>query len=110
MPGYLLHVGMVASCPHSGNVQASPGSSRVRVGQQPALRSSDVCLISGCSFVVAAKAQPCLKIQWLVTASRVRIEGQPAVLRDSTGLCQSAEQIPQGPPLLMSTQTRVRGA
>jgi hypothetical protein len=109
MPGNLLQIGMVAACPHSGNVQATPGSARVRIAGQPALRSSDVFLISGCPFMVGVKAQPCLKLQWLVTASRVRIEGQPALLSTSTGICQSAEQIPQGPPLVMSTQTRVRG-
>ena len=29
---------------------------------------------------------------------RVTVGGQPAILQTSTGLCLSAEQIPQGPP------------
>jgi len=39
----------------------------------------------------------------------VRVGGQPVILQNSTGLCQSAEQIPQGPPNVVMTQMRVRG-
>ena len=40
---------------------------------------------------------------------RVLVNGQPAVLNTSTGLCFSAEQIPQGPPMVVVTQPRVTG-
>ena len=46
-------------------------------------------------------------MQWTVPATRVLINGQPALLQTSTGLCLSAEQIPQGPPIITVTQTRV---
>ena len=53
----------------------------------------------GCAFTVPpSKPQPCLKVQWLVPAARVLVGGQPAILQSSSGLCLSAEQIPQGPP------------
>jgi len=39
----------------------------------------------------------------------VLISGQPAILQTSVGLAQSAEQIPQGPPTIVVTQTRVGG-
>jgi len=65
--------------------------------------------ISGCPFVVSSKPQPCMRIQWLVPASRVKVGGQLVMLQSSSGICQSAEQIPQGPPNVLATQTRVRG-
>jgi hypothetical protein len=37
------------------------------------------------------------------------IGGQPAILQTSSGLCQSAEQIPQGPPTVIVTQVRASG-
>jgi hypothetical protein len=37
------------------------------------------------------------------------VNKQPAVLQSSTGLCLSAEQIPQGPPSVVLTQMRASG-
>ena len=39
--------------------------------------------------------------------TRVLVGGQPALLQTSTGLCLSAEQIPQGPPTVTVNQSRV---
>jgi hypothetical protein len=50
-----------------------------------------------------------VKVQWLVPAARVLVGGQPAILQSSTGLCQSIEQIPAGPPNVAVTQVRVSG-
>ncbi|MBN1323490.1 MAG: hypothetical protein JW986_05750 [Methanotrichaceae archaeon] len=86
-----------------------PSSARVKVGGQIVATTADTFLISGCTFMVGPKAQPCIQIQWLVPASRVKIGGQPVVLQCSTGICQSAEQALQGPPNVLVTQTRVRG-
>ena len=70
-------------------------------------------MVSGCPFQIpvgaGTKPQPCIKIQWIKPALRVKINGQPALLQDSSGLCQSAEQIPQGPPQVVVTQMRVKG-
>lgn len=113
MPGYLLHVGATAMCPHGGQVSVVPGSPRVRLGGQPAATMGDNFPIAGCPFQVpvgaGTKPQPCVKVQWMVPAVRVRIGGQFALLQTSTGLCQSAEQIPAGPPQVSLTQVRVRG-
>lgn len=109
MSGNLLHLGFGGMCPHGGPVQATQASPHVKVNQQPALRLSDTCQVAGCAFVVAMKPQPCVKVQWMVAAQHVRIEGQPALLSTSVGFCQSAEQIPQGPPGVTSSQLRVRG-
>lgn len=108
MPGQLFHVGAQAMCPHGGQVTAITANTRVLVSGQPVTVLSDNYLIAGCAFTVpAAKPQPCVKVQWLVAATRVLVNGQPPILNTSQGLCQSAEQIPAGPPIVTTTQVRV---
>ena len=102
----IFHVGAQAMCPHGGQVSTAPGSPRVTVGGQPVATLADTFLVAGCAFVVGTKPQPCVKVQWLVPAMRVKVGGQPVILQSSTGLCQSAEQIPAGPPSIVMTQTR----
>jgi hypothetical protein len=110
MPGPLLHVGAQAICPHAGQVTTISSNARVLVSKQPVATAADQYLVGGCAFTVPpAKPQPCVKVQWLTPATRVLVGGQPAILQSSQGLCQSAEQIPQGPPSVLVTQPRVRG-
>ena len=109
MPGFLLHVGATAICPHGGQVSIIPSSARVLVGGQPVATLGDTYLVAGCAFAVGPKPQPCLKVQWLVPATRVLVNHQPAILQSSSGLCLSAEQIPQGPPSVLVTQVRAQG-
>ena len=110
MPGLLLHVGATAICPHGGQVSIIPSNTRVIAGNQPVATLGDTFLVAGCAFTVPGpKPQPCVKVQWLVPASRVLAGGQPVILQNSVGLCQSAEQIPQGPPNVIATQMRVKG-
>ena len=106
----LFHVGAQAMCPHAGQVSTVPGSARVTVGGQPVATMADTYPIAGCPFTVPpGKPQPCIKVQWLVPATRVTAGGQPVILSTSSGLCLSAEQIPQGPPSVVVTQMRVTG-
>jgi len=113
MANPLLHVGATAICPHSGQVSISTPNTRVVVGGQAVATMADNDTVAGCPFQIPTpggpKPQPCVRIQWLVPAVRVRIGGQPALLQTSSGLCLSAEQIPQGPPNVTVTQVRVRG-
>lgn len=110
MPGPLFHVGATAICPHAGQVQVISTNTRVMVNGMPVATMGDTYLVAGCPFTVPpGKPQPCVKVQWLVPATRVFVNGQPAILQTSTGLCQSAEQIPQGPPTIVATQPRVVG-
>ncbi len=110
MPGYLLHVGATAICPHGGQVSIISSNTRVLVSSQPVATLNDTFLVAGCAFTIpVGKPQPCIKVQWLVPATRVKVGGQPVILQASTGLCQSAEQIPQGPPNVLVTQLRVKG-
>jgi hypothetical protein len=108
MPGPMFHVGGSAICPHGGQVTVVPGSPRVLLSGMPAATIADTFPIVGCVFTVPpGKPQPCIRVQWLVPAARVLINGSPAILQISTGLCLSPEQAPQGPPTIVATQTRV---
>lgn len=110
MPGFLLHVGAAAICPHGGQVSVISTNARVLVNGLPVATLADAYVIAGCAFTVPGpKPQPCVKVQWLAPATRILVNGQPPILHTSAGLCLSAEQIPQGPPTVLATQTRVGG-
>jgi uncharacterized Zn-binding protein involved in type VI secretion len=110
MPGPLVHLGATIFCPHGGPVNIIPTNTRVLVSGQPVATLGDTYLVAGCAFTIPGpKPQPCVRVQWLVPATRVFVNGQPAILQTSAGLCLSAEQIPQGPPVVAVTQPRVIG-
>ena len=110
MPGLLFHVGASAICPHGGQVSTISSNTRVMMNGMAVATMSDVSTVAGCAFTVPpGKPQPCVKVQWLTPATRVMVSGQPVILQTSTGLCQSVEQIPQGPHKVIATQTRVSG-
>ena len=109
MPGPLYHVGAVGMCMHGGQISTVSANTRVLVSGQPVAVVSDMSTIAACPFNIPAipKPQPCVTVRWLVPATRVMVGGQPALLQTSTGLCLSAEQIPQGAPTITVNQTRV---
>jgi hypothetical protein len=110
MPGPLYHVGATAICPHAGQVQTVSSNVRVLVGGMPVATMADTSLVAGCVFTVPGpKPQPCVRVQWIVPAARVLVNGAPALLQTSAGLCLSPEQIPQGPPTVVANQPRVVG-
>jgi hypothetical protein len=108
MPSPLFHVGATAICPHGGQVAVISSNTRVLVSGMPVATMADTTTVAGCAFTVPpGKSQPCVLVRWLVPAARVLINGQPALLQLSSGLCLSPEQIPQGPPTVIATQPRV---
>ncbi len=109
MPGLLFHVGASAMCPHAGQVSTISTNARVLVSGMPIATLADTFLVAGCAFNLSGAPHPCVKVQWLVPATRVLVNGQPVILQTSAGLCQSADQTPQGPPIVMATQPRVTG-
>ncbi|TVR51413.1 MAG: hypothetical protein EA425_06960 [Puniceicoccaceae bacterium] len=110
MSGPLVHVSAAINCPHGGPVTVVPAQTRVLASGQPVATLADQYLVAGCAFTLpGGKPQPCMRVQWLVPASRVLVNGAPAILQGSSGLCLSAEQIPQGPPIVAATQPRVLG-
>ncbi len=113
MGAFIQHVGMTALCPHGSPISVTSTNMRVKVMGQPAACLGDVFMVSGCPFQVpvgpATKPQPCLTVQWITPALRVKVMGRPVLLKSSVGLCLSPEQIPQGPPNISVVQMRVKG-
>ena len=109
MPGFLYHVGVAAMCGHAGQISAVSASPRVRLSGQVAVTIGDTFPIAGCTLNVSGAPHPCVRVQWLVPSSRVRIGGQPAILQTSTGMTLAADMAPQGAPVVLGGQARVRG-
>jgi uncharacterized Zn-binding protein involved in type VI secretion len=107
--GNLLHVGATVNCPHQGRASALPAQSRVLVSGQPVASLADLWTVAGCVFTAGTKPQPCVTVGWVTPAARVQVNGSPALLQSSSGHCQSAERIPQGPPGVVMVQQRVVG-
>ena len=112
MPGFLLHAGAVVQCPHGAPAQIIPTQPRVTVTGMPVALISDKIIATGCPFTIPpGKPQPCVLATWLMPSIRVTINGVPAMVVASPGpgpgLFQSADQIPNGPPIVGSVQTRV---
>jgi uncharacterized Zn-binding protein involved in type VI secretion len=106
MAGPLFHVGGVAICPHGGQMMTLPGSPRVLVSGMPVATLADQYLVAGCAFTIPPP-QPCLMVEWLTPATRVLVNGTPPITQASNGLAISATGVPQGPPIVVSSQTRV---
>jgi hypothetical protein len=108
MPGPVLHVGAIATCPHGGMLNLVVASPRVMVSGMPAAVITDQGLVAGCAFTLpGGKPQPCVTTKWIVGATRVMANGAPLLINPSVALCQSVEQIPGGPPIISSSQPRV---
>ena len=108
MADYIVHVSASIDCPHQGSVSIKSSNTRVKVDGNAVATVSDSYVISQCSLTSATPPHPCLTIQWTTPASKVRVNGQPVILKSSTGLCL-AGAVPQGSPTVRSTQTRVKG-
>jgi len=111
MPGFLFHSSAAAQCPHAAPITFTPSNTRVLVNNSmPVATASDVFTISGCLFQVpvgaGTKPQPCV-MATLAPAVKVLVNNSPVILNVGASVCRSAEQIPQGPALITSTQNKV---
>lgn len=115
MPGFLLHANAAITCQHvSGQATLAPGQTRVLVNAQPVAvipPGLPTIAVAGCPFTVGTKPQPCVTVRWMQPSTRVKVMGLPVMLAPGPGtgpgVCQSAEQIPQGAPVLGAMQARV---
>ncbi len=96
-------------CPHGGQVMLSTSNTLTQVDGGYFLLLTDLHTVVGCPFTVGPKVQPCLTVQWLVGATQTKVSQIPVLLQNSVGLCFSAEQIPQGPPIVLQTQSKALG-
>jgi hypothetical protein len=109
MPAPLFHLGADAKCPHQIPILFVPGNSKVLVGMKPVATMADMFTIAGCPFTIPpSKPQPCVKAT-LTPSVKVLINGSPAILSVGITVCQSPEQIPNGPAVIQpsSVQTKV---
>lgn len=106
MPGFLLHQGATILCVHGGQAQATAPNPRVMVDGQPVVTLAAPHVVSGCPFTTPSGAPlPCVTAQWMTSATRVMVGGQPVLLQDSQATC-----IPNGTGVTVAlTQVRVQG-
>lgn len=106
----LIPFGTQIKCPHGGTVMPAGGNARVKVTARPILMLLGGYPIAGCPFTIPTpagpKPQPCIRVQWQTGTMRVKAGGV-ALLQSSTGLCYSAESIPQGPPVILPVPPKV---
>lgn len=103
MPGYLLTAGSIVQCLHGGQASFQTRSP-VKIAGQPVLTRASVTTVSGCTLPPPAGG-PCVTAMWTVAATKIKIAGQPALLRDSQAQCA-----PTGTGVtVLGPDTRVRG-
>jgi uncharacterized Zn-binding protein involved in type VI secretion len=107
MPGFLVQVGTQIMCPHGGMVQIIPTNTQVLVGGLPVALVTDTCVVAGCVFSTPAGPAPCVTAKFTTGTTRVLINGQPALVPTSTGLCTGGPA--PVPATIAAPQPRVKG-
>lgn len=109
MAGASLTATSRLQCPHGGQVQIVPADTRSRAGGAPLATASGQFLVTGCPFQLPGPTpSPCVQVIWQVPDTRVRAGGGFTLSQSSVGLCMSAAGAPQGPVVIVSTQTRTQ--
>jgi hypothetical protein len=105
MSGYYLTTSATVLCPHGGQVTLTTSNTVFKVEDTPVVLITDVGTIAGCAFTLPGpKPSPCVTLRWLTGSTIGQVNGVPAVLHNSSGLCLSAENAPQGPPSVVVYQ------
>ena len=107
MSQFVLTSRATIMCPHGGTATVVPTAVRTAVDGDPPLRDSDVSTVAGCAFNVSGAPSPCVRIEWMVPATRVSFEGAAPLLHTSVGMCMSGAGAPQGTAIISGFQTRV---
>jgi hypothetical protein len=105
---FILDAGVTITCPHGGQVQVIPRSTRVLLGGKPPLLVDDTATVAACPFNVSGAPSPCLRVQWTMPATRVKVQSSPVLLSSSIGLCVNAASAPQGTALVTGFQSKVQ--
>jgi hypothetical protein len=93
-------------CPHGGTVSVISTNEQVQTADGYILRSTDVFTIAGCPFTTATP-QPCVTVEWVLTALQSQVLSEFNLTEDSVGLCMSA--VPQGTVMVAQTQSEDGG-
>ncbi len=108
MPLPILTLSTSGSCPHGIPATFVATSSKVLIDAAPAMLDGDQAMVAGCPFTVpSGKPQPCVTAKLVMKATKVMAEGRPVILQGPADMCQSAEQIVQGPLAYTGVQTKV---
>lgn len=98
----MLHLGAQLICAHAGPATPTAPVPRVTLGGNAAVTMASPWLVSGCALTPTG-APFCVSATFVTAATRVMVEGQPALLLDSVAVCA-----PTGTPLqVLASQTRV---
>jgi hypothetical protein len=104
----LLTTASTLTCPHGGTVQIV-GTNRTTTATAPLALATDTYLVVGCPFVLVIPPHPCVRVAWLATAQRVKVNGEAVLNEASVGLCYAADNAPQGAVVVAATQQKVDG-
>jgi len=95
-------------CPHMVPGQLMTGTAKVLVDNAPPLVLGDKGTVAGCPFTVpTGKPQPCTTALLTGVSTKVLAEGKAVLLMNPSDICQSVDQIPQGPVVWSTIQTKV---
>ena len=109
MPGLCLTTASALMCPHGGTATIVSANLRAKAGGAQIVTASDTCVIAGCPFVLPGPVpSPCVQVQWILPAMRLKAGGAQALDQGSVGLCIAATGAPQGPVVVQSTQPRAQ--
>jgi len=109
MAANILDTGCKIKCPHGGTVTVVPGNMVAKADGSSMILVTDTMIIAGCSFTITSKPSPCMSIKWKNESRKVKVNGTPVLLETSIGLCNSAENAPQGTAVITGVQTKVKG-
>lgn len=111
MSGNSITTASTLQCPHGGTVQIVSSNTRAKAGGAFMATATDTFTVAGCPFQLPTTPptpSPCVTIKWLVPDARVKANSSQTLSQSSSGICQSAAQLPQGPPVIANTQTQVQ--
>jgi len=108
MAGASLNQSATLMCPHGGTVSIVTTNVRTKGGGGYVVTQGDVFLVAGCPFAIGPAPSPCVKVQWVSPDTAVTVGGTPTLSQSSVGLCVNGLQAPQGPVVVVATQTQVQ--
>jgi len=112
MAGNSITTNSSLQCPHGGTVQVTTSNASAQAASGFIALLSDEFIVAGCPFMlptVPPTPSPCVIVRWMMGDLRLQINSTPTLSQSSVGMCYSALQIPQGPPIVVNTQTKVQG-
>jgi len=118
MPGFLLTMNCVVTCPHGGQAKPTAPNPRVKIMGTPVPMSSAPFMVAGCTMVIPPLAgpgpTPCIMATFIPATGTARVKSMGQPLLCQTSATGPAITTPPSPPLPLlpvsfAGQTRVQG-